>query len=112
VASRANRSGTEAIKVIRNQEVKIRNGGSGWKARTDRWCGQQAVHFVGDRAGGGGRGRADRADVSERTARGERPRTGGEARESAGPAVRRHQGRGSRGAGRVARSRVRRARFS
>ncbi len=81
------------------------------KTRPHRRRRQQALDFVGHRAGRGGRGRAARADLSERAARGERPRAGGAARSAGAGAVRRLERRADRRSGGDDRSRIRRARF-
>ena len=61
------------------------------QARPHRRRRQQAVDLLGDRAGGGGGGRAPRAHLSQRAARRERPRAGGDARQPARAAVRRRR---------------------
>ncbi len=55
--------------------------------------------------------RPARADLSQRASRGERPRTGGWARERDRPAVRRDERRADRGAGAITRRGVRRSRL-
>ena len=62
---------------------------------------QQAVDLVGDCPGGGRRGRASRADLSERAARRKRPRARGDARQPARAAVRRDERSADRGRSRA-----------